>query len=126
MNPPADLGGKHFKPLLPEQTRGALLRRRRRGRNGQVVSRVQGAGLIDDPQIALELLELAAHPIEPPDRCLFSRLYAGGKKVVERGLHDRRPSRTCLFGGCFEPLKDLFRKLYADFVFHGLASSPLG
>ena len=64
MNTPADLRGKHFEPLLPDKTSGSLLGLRYRRCNRQVESRVQRDRFIDDPQFALELFELTAHPFE--------------------------------------------------------------
>jgi hypothetical protein len=64
MDPPSDLGGEDFEAFEPESTRGAVRRGRERRRNGEVISSVQADGLIDDPEITLELLKLMTHPVE--------------------------------------------------------------
>ena len=64
MQPLSDLGGEHFEALLSESASGAVLRVRKRRRDGEMVSGVQRNGLIDDPQIAFQLFELTAHPVE--------------------------------------------------------------
>ena len=58
MNASPDLCGKLFELFEPKSARRALLRLRQRWRNGEVISRMQGHGLIDDSEVALELLEL--------------------------------------------------------------------
>jgi len=64
MNTLADLRSEYFESLQPKKARGALVRLRHGWRNSEVESGVQGDRLIDDPQLALELLELTAHPFE--------------------------------------------------------------
>ena len=126
MNTPADLGGEDFEPLLPEKTSGPLLGLRYRRCNRQVESRVQRDRFIDDPQFALELFELTAHPFEAsPQSDLVVGLGAVGQKLSQRGLHDSRSGRAFLFGGCFKLGEKLFRELHANFLFHGWTSSEL-
>jgi hypothetical protein len=126
MNAPPDLRGKDFESFEAEGTCVAVVRLRDRWRNGEVVSSVQGDGLIDDPEVALELLELPAHPVEAPQqRGVIDGLSLGIKKAVEGGLHDRRlaPART--LGGRLQPFDDLFRQLHADFSLHRGSSLEL-
>jgi hypothetical protein len=126
MNTPPDLRGKDFEPFKPEDTRRTLVRLRQRWRNGEVVSRVQRDGLIDDPKVALELLELPAHPIEATQQGgVIDGLGRGIEKAVEGGLYDRGPARARPLGGRFQPFDDLFRELHADFSLHRWSSFEL-
>ncbi len=87
---------------------------------------MQGGGLIDDPEVPLELLELTAHPIEAPQqRGIVDGLSAGIEKAVEGGLHDHGLARAWALGGRFEPFDNLFRELHADFSFHRWSSLGL-
>ena len=126
MNTPPDLCGKLFESFEPESTRGALLRLRQRRRNGEVVSSVQGDGLIDDFEVVLELLELTAHAVEAAQqRRVVDGLGAGIKKAIEGGLHDCRLARAWALGGRFQPFDNLFGESHADFSLHRRSSLEL-
>src|SRR5262249_8563034 len=108
MHTPADLGGKGFETLLPQGARSALLRLRHRRRNGEVVSRVQSDSLIDDPEVALELFELMAHPVEPTQEGgVVDSFSIGAQEALKSGLDDCRFARASLLGRGFQPLGDL-------------------
>ena len=108
MNTLADLRGEYFEPLEPKKTRGALVRLRYGRRNRQVELGVQGDCLIDDPQLALELFELTAHPFEAaPQGRVVVGLGAVGQKLAQRGLDDRRFGRAPLLGGRFKNSRKL-------------------
>lgn len=81
---------------------------------------------IDDPQFALELFELTAHPFEAsPQSDLVVGLGAVRQKLSQRCLNDCRSGRAFLFGGCFKLGEKLLRELHADFLLHGWTSSEL-
>ena len=93
-------------------------------RNREVESGVQGDCLIDDPQLALELFELTAHPFEAAAQGrVVVGLGAVGQKLAQRGLDDRRFGRAPLLGGRFKTRENFFRELHTDFLFHGWTSS---
>ena len=120
MNTLADLCSEHFEPLQPKKTGSALVRLRHGRRNSEVESGVQGDRLIDDPQLALELFELTAHPFEAaPQRGVVAALGAVRQKLAQRSLDDRAFGLAVLLSGCFEPREKLFRELHTDFLFHG-------
>jgi hypothetical protein len=126
MDTPPDLGGKDFESLKPEHTCGALVRSRQRRRNGEVVSRVQSDGLIDDSEVALELFELPAHPVETTQQGgVVDGLGVGVQEALKSGLHDCRFARASLLGRGFQPLGDLFGKLHGDFSLHRGSSLEL-
>ena len=120
MNTLADLRSEYFESLQPKKARGALVRLRHGWRNSEVESGVQGDRLIDDPQLALELFELTAHPFEAaPQSDIVVGLGAVGQKLTQRSLDDRAFGLAVLLSGCFEPREKLFRELHTDFLFHG-------
>src|SRR5712691_11119244 len=124
MHAPSDLGGEGFEAPEPESTRGAVLRVRERRRDRQVVSSMQRNGLIDDPQIALQLFELTAHPVEPArQRRVIACVRA--EELIERRLHDRRLGLARTLGRSFQPLDKLLGQLHRDLSFHRGASWDL-
>ena len=108
MDTPPDLRGEDFEPLTSEDTGRALMSLRERRCNGEVISRMQRNGFVDDPEVSLELFELTAHPIEAPQQCgVVDGFGRGIEKAFEGGLDDRGLACAWALGSSFQALDDL-------------------
>lgn len=123
MNALAHLRGKIFEPLKSKNAGGALVCLRQWWRYGEVIARVQGNDLVDQPELVREPRQLLAHPIEAAQqRGVVNRLDFRIQKAFESEFHNGRLARAWLLGRGFQPLDDLLGKLHADFSLHRWSS----
>jgi hypothetical protein len=90
MNAPPDLRRENVETFRAKLARGTVVGDSQRRRDGEVVSRVQCGGLTDHSEIAVEPLELAAHPVEAAQQGgIVDRLLISADKTIEGRLDDR-------------------------------------
>jgi hypothetical protein len=119
MNAPPDLGGEFLEALGPERTRSMLRRGRHWRRNGQMESRVKCDGLIHDLEIAIEVVELTAHPGEPTGHCgSIADVVVRTEEAIERGLDKRRFCGPGTLGRDCHLHGQVFGKIDANPWFH--------
>ena len=81
-NTSINLLGQDLEALIAEKNRPALLRFRKRGDNGQMITRVQRDGLGDHPHIAVEVVKLGVQTVEMLAQYLAHRIIAGLPSAV--------------------------------------------
>jgi hypothetical protein len=85
------LRGEYIETFGSKDAGGALVRGWHRRRDGEMVSSVECGGLAYHPEIAVELFELPAHPVEAAQkRAVVDPLPIGFEKAIEGSRDDCR------------------------------------
>jgi hypothetical protein len=120
LNTPFHLRGEFLKALSPERTRSTLRHTLEWRRNGQVESSVKSDGLIHDPEISIEVLELTAQRSEAAcHQGGIADVVIRAKKMIERGFDERRFCGTGPLGRGRQPSGHLLGEINANSGFHG-------
>jgi hypothetical protein len=92
MNAPANLSREFVEARGSELAGGLSYWRRQRRRYGEMISRMQRDGFIDDPQIAVEMFKLATHPVEPAHHgaVIYRFAVRTAQKLLERSADQER------------------------------------
>ena len=81
---------------------------------------MKGSGLVGDPEVAVELLELTLQPRQVVRHCRgIANIIVGAEKAIEGCFDERRFCGAWTFGRFRQPRGHAFGEIDANSGFHG-------